>query len=48
MNVGTAIIKSTARDKAHHRSMFNSSSTSIFQIETKDVHDVVDMPVLVG
>ena len=48
IDVGNAIINLTARDKANHRSMFHSSSTSIFQIETKDAHGLIAAHVQVA
>ena len=48
IDVGNAIINLTARDKADHRSMFHSSFTSIFQIETKDAHGPIAAQVQVG
>ena len=48
IDVGNAIINLTARDKANHRSMFHSSSTSIFQFETMDAHGLSVAHVQVG
>ena len=45
IDVGNAVINLTARDKANHRSMFHSSSTSI---ETKDAHGLIAAHVQVA